>query len=149
MQLLNIIVLLSLVAVSANLKPAGIAASVDIDVVKKFKDFAMPRFVEEMNHLQIPKIEFDGGFIDNVKFGFGINDLNSIDINFNGAKNGVQVKAKDIHGSFTGKFYYKVLFLSASGNFKVVVHQGGATLDMTMPMSSTLVNGRMLPAIGI
>ena len=51
MQRSSILILLSVLAATAYLKPAGVAASVDADVIKRFKDFAMPRFVSEINSI--------------------------------------------------------------------------------------------------
>lgn len=58
---------LSLLAVSVKLTPSGVAASVDLDIMKKLKDFSLPYLMEELNTLDIDKVEFDGGYIDDIK----------------------------------------------------------------------------------
>jgi hypothetical protein len=42
--------------------------------MKKFKDFILPSLVNEINSIDIGKIEFDGGWIDNTKLKMVIND---------------------------------------------------------------------------
>ena len=61
-------------APSVSAKMAGVVASVDSDVMKKFKDFILPSLVNEINSIDIGKIEFDGGWIDNTKLKMAIND---------------------------------------------------------------------------
>ena len=80
-------------AAIAYLKQAGVAASVDADVIKRFKDFAMPRFVSEINSIKVPRIDFDGGNIDNIGLSFAIKNTDSIDIRFSGADNGIVLRA--------------------------------------------------------
>jgi len=41
------------------------------------------------------------------------------------------------------------LFLYTSGNFKVRIDNGGATLDMMVPFQSQTIDGKKIPAVGI
>lgn len=109
---------LSLLA-SANL--AGISMAVDIDVINKMKNYAMPMIMADLNSMDVGKIEFDGGYVDNIAFNFEIKDFNSIQVALSGADKAIKMSARDISGYLSGKFSYKFLFITASGNFKVTL----------------------------
>ena len=139
----------TLEAPAISTKVAGVVASVDSDVMKKFKDYILPSLVSEINSIDIGKIEFDGGYIDNTKLNMVINNPNTLDFSFSGAQNAFILKASDIQGSFSGSFYYKYLMVAVKGNFEVTILEGGCTLDSIIKMTTSNVGGRMLPAIGV
>lgn len=74
----TIIVTLALVSTAVLTHSAGIAASVDIGVIDKVKNYVMPTVIKDINEFEIGKIEFDKGYVDNLNLNFGIKDLNSI-----------------------------------------------------------------------
>lgn len=82
---------LSVTPAYANL--AGIGMAVDIDVVNKIKDYAMPMVISTINSYDVGKISFDGGYVDDLKFNFQVKDLNSILVSFTGADNAIKMHA--------------------------------------------------------
>ena len=130
------IVVISLIALSVGSKPAGLVASVDQDVMVNFKNFITPTVIHEINSIDIGRIDFDGGHIDQTSFKLAIVDENSLNVKMSGKDNGFVIKAHDISGSFSGKFYYKIMFLTFHGNFDVEIKNGGCTLDTIAQMKS-------------
>lgn len=61
-----LLVTLGLFASTAYSAPAGIAASVDIDVVNQVKNYAMPIVIDDINAYQVGKISFKQGYVQNI-----------------------------------------------------------------------------------
>ncbi|CDW75575.1 bactericidal permeability-increasing protein [Stylonychia lemnae] len=147
----NLVLILALCAFStiANANLAGTAAAVDIGVVNQVKNWAMPTVLNIINNYDVGKIEFSEGQVDNIKINLAIQDLNSINVGFVGASNSISCHAQDISGEMSGSYKFKFLFLSTSGNFKVRIDDGGATINMLVPLLSQTINGKKIPAVGI
>jgi hypothetical protein len=43
----------------------------------------MPAILEQINNLKIPRIDFDGGYVDRIDINLGIRDNNSVSLAFN------------------------------------------------------------------
>ena len=117
--------------------PAGIAMSVDLDVVNNVKNYAMPIVLRDLNAYQVGKIEFDKGYVDNIQLDLHINDMNSVNVAFSGADNAVKMHAQDIQGTIRGDFRFKFLFIWTHGHFKVTFDKGATTIDALVPLLST------------
>eukprot|EP00347_Sterkiella_histriomuscorum_P011713 403371396 len=128
---------------------AGVAMAVDIEVVNQVKNYGMPMMIDTINNLDLGKIEFSQGNVDNIKFDLHVKDLNSIQVGFSGQDNAVVMHAQDISGSISGTFKFKVLFITATGKFKVRLDQGGCTMSMKVPLIIQNQAGRNVPGVGI
>ena len=58
--------------------PAGIAAAVDIGVIDKVKNYAMPVVLKELNAFNIGRIDFDKGHVDNIKLSLALKEAASV-----------------------------------------------------------------------
>ncbi len=67
----------------------------------------------------------------------------------NQLENGISFQLQDVAGEISGYFHYKVLFITAKGNFKVKFADGGIKLAFDMPLHNQDVNGRLLPKISL
>ena len=63
--------------------------------------------------------------------------------------NGVTLRVHDIQGHITGSWYYRIYFISASGDFKVTFDKGGVTLNSDLPVHTQDYNGRRLPKLDV
>jgi hypothetical protein len=140
---------LAALALTASANYAGVSMAVDIDVVNKMKNYAMPMVLSELNGLDLGKIEFDGGYVDNMVFNFAIPDYSTIAVSFSGANNAIHMNTQDIVGSLSGKFSYKLLFITASGTFKVTLDKGACTMDTLVLPIGAKVNGKSLPNVDL
>ena len=43
----------------------------------------MPVILKQVNKMEIPRIDFDGGYVDRVNISLGIRDNNSVSLAFN------------------------------------------------------------------
>ncbi|CDW79591.1 bactericidal permeability-increasing [Stylonychia lemnae] len=128
---------------------AGTAAGVDIGIVDQVKKIGMPIIQQQLNDFKVGKINFKGGDVDNMDLKFSFNNPDSIKVAFSGASNAINVQANDISGEITGRFHYKLLFIHASGKFKVKMNNDAVKLSMNVPLVSQTIDGRNIPAIGI
>eukprot|EP00347_Sterkiella_histriomuscorum_P018594 403344916 len=102
-----------------------------------------------INELQMGKIEFSEGNVDNIKFDLHLKDLNSMSVNFIGKENTIQTQVSDLKGTVSGTFLYKFLFLQTKGKFNVRIDQGACTLKIKTPLIGQSVNGRLIPGIDV
>jgi len=45
---------------------AGVAAMVDTYLVRNVKNYIMPLIINQINQTPIPRIDFDGGYVDKI-----------------------------------------------------------------------------------
>jgi hypothetical protein len=140
---------LSTLALTARLEIAGVAATVDSGLISNVKYSFLPSVITTLNNYQIGKIEFDGGYVDNLAINLQINDYSKVQTDLSELENGVIFGISDVQGQIKGSFKYKVLFVSASGDFKVTFQEGGCKLHFDLPIHTQNVNGRNLPQVKI
>ncbi len=99
--------------------------------------------------MNIPRINFDGGYVDRVNINLGIRDNNSVSLAFNQKSNGAVLRAFNIDGEITGIIKYKVLFVTVDANFRVTFDYGAVSMQTTFPLSTQIVNGRQIPKVDI
>ncbi|TNV79283.1 hypothetical protein FGO68_gene12198 [Halteria grandinella] len=138
---------LSLSAASAA--PAGAAAGMDLDLIKNIKNYVMPTILHDINTLQLPRIEYKGGYVDNLAFQFNLASNDSVQFSFDPAQNAVVLTAQNIFGQITGNFKQRLLLISATGKFKAAFKDGGISLKVVVPLHSQLVDGKLLPKVEV
>ncbi len=121
----------------------------DQQLVKTVKDYIMPFVLHEINAVKIPRIDYNGGYVENVGFNFGILNNNSITFSFDPTQNAVVLTCVNIHGEINGRFNHRLLILYARGWFKASFQDGGVSLRIVFPVHNQLVNGRLLPKIDV
>ena len=98
--------------------PAGAAVGMDLLLIKNIKNYVMPAIIRDINSLQLGRINYDGGYVENIKFNFGVASQDSVDFAFDPVANAIVFKCIDISGGINGNFRQKLLLISAKGNFK-------------------------------
>jgi len=71
----------------------GMAVSVGIEVVDKFKNYTMPLIMKEINSLDIGKIDFDKGYMDNIQI--KMQELSSVEVWFSAKDSAINIHASD------------------------------------------------------
>ena len=71
-----------------------------------------------------------------MKIDLRIKDSNSLEFGIDKSINGLNLKVHDFQGQITGSFSYKVLFVTAKGDFKVTFDQGALSLSSKFPLKS-------------
>jgi hypothetical protein len=52
--------------------PAGAAAGMDLQLIKNIKNYVMPTILKEINSLKLPRIDYKGGYVENIEFNFNL-----------------------------------------------------------------------------
>jgi len=52
--------------------PAGAAAGMDLDLIKNIKNYVMTTIINDINTLQLPRIDYKGGYVDELAFNFNL-----------------------------------------------------------------------------
>ena len=107
----------------------------------------MPVILKQVNDMILPRIYFDGGYVDKVNINLGVRDNNSVSLAFNQKSNGAVLRAFNIEGEITGIIKYKVLFVSVDANFRVTFDYGAVSMQTTFPLGTQIVNGRQIPKV--
>ena len=87
------LLLVSLLASVSLAAPAGAAAGMDLDLIKNIKNYVMPTILHDINTLQLPRIDYKGGYVENLAFQFNLASNNSVDFHFDPAQNAVVLTA--------------------------------------------------------
>ncbi len=69
--------------------PAGAAAGMDLQLVKNIKNYVMPIILKEINSLQLGRIDYKGGYVENINFNFKLLSNDSVDFAFDPVQNAV------------------------------------------------------------
>jgi hypothetical protein len=126
---------------------AGAAAGMDLELVKNVKNYVLPTILTDINTLKLPRIDYKGGYVENLAFNFAIQSNDSIAFAFDPVQNAVVLSAHDISGEITGNFKQRLLLVSATGKFKAAFKNGGISLNVVVPLHSQEVNGKRLPKL--
>lgn len=128
---------------------AGAAAGMDLELIKNIKNYVMPSIIADINALSLPRIDYNGGYVEELKFAFHLKSNDSVGFSFDPARNAVIFTAHDISGKVTGKFKQRLLLISARGNFEADFKDGGISIHIAVPLHSQLLNGRVIPKIEV
>jgi len=58
--------------------PSGAAAGMDIDLVKNIKNYVMPTIIKDINALKLPRIDYKGGYVENLSINFNLKSNDSV-----------------------------------------------------------------------
>jgi hypothetical protein len=121
-----IFTLLMLGAVSAT--PAGMAVSVDIDVVTQFKAAVMPLIINGINKVHIDELDQDNFEFKDMSLNFQQVEPKDVSIGLSSSDNAIKFQAQNVAGTIKGSFKYQWLLLFCHGDFTLTIKQGGATI---------------------
>lgn len=145
----TLLLLVSALASTTSAIQAGAAAGMDLELIKNIKNYVMPSIIADINALSLPRIDYNGGYVEELKFAFHLKSNDSVDFSFDPAKNAVVFTAHDISGAITGKFKQRLLLVSARGKFEADFKDGGISIHIAVPLHSQLLNGRVIPKIEV
>jgi hypothetical protein len=120
-------------------------------VVKNVKNFILPEAIAVLNMITLPQINFTDGYVYDIKFSLDPIDPSSVVTEFDGNNNAIIMNTNAVGGTFTGSFYWGFLLAWIDGDFKVKIKNGGAKLELDMPLISqpNHDNTKQIPAIDI
>ena len=95
--------------------------------------------------MQVPRIDFDGGYVDQVRINLGIRDNNSISLGFNGEHNAVVLRAFNIGGEITGFIKYRYLFVTVNADFTVTFEEGAVSMETMLALATQIIEERQIP----
>ena len=140
----SILFILALICAS-NANYAGIAVSVDEDVLRNFQSLYMPILIGLINSLEIPDASSKGFTFSNLKIHLDPISPEDIFIDMESGTNSISLTAVNFSGKVTGHMKY-LLF---STNFEGDIHKGGATLDLIAILGQQSHNGKALLAMDL
>ena len=44
----------------------------DLQLIKNIKNYVMPTILKEINSLKLPRIDYKGGYVENIEFNFNL-----------------------------------------------------------------------------
>ncbi len=106
----------------------------DLDLIKNVKNYIMPYIIREINSQVLPRIDYNGGYVENVSFDFNLQSNDSIDFAFDPVKNAMVLSCQNINGQINGRFKQRLLLISATGNFRASFKNGGIGMHVTIPI---------------
>ena len=125
----------------------GVAMLVDVGVLDQVKNYFLPTMMSTLNSLDLGKIEFDGGWVDNLQFNLNIKSQESLDLTLSGKDDAIVAKLNDITGNIKGNFLYKMLFIQTKGGFNVRLDPGVIKTSVKVPLIMQDINGRHVPGV--
>lgn len=136
-------------ALGSGHMPSGIAAAVDTQLVTKVKNYLMPMILTYINNEKLPRMEFDGGYVEDVQLDLFVKSNNSLQLNFSEAINGGILTASDIGGTVTANVKYRALFVNVKAKAIVTFDDNAITLYGELPFTNQTVDGRVLPRVDV
>jgi len=115
---------------------SGIAAAVDTQLVTKVKNYLMPMILTYINNEKLPRMEFDGGYVEDVQLDLFVKSNNSLQLNFSEAINGGILTASDIGGTVTANVKYRALFVNVKAKAIVTFDDNAITLYGELPFTN-------------
>jgi hypothetical protein len=94
-------------------------------------------------------MDFDGGYVENVKLDLYVKSNNSLQLNFSEAINGGILTASDIGGSVTADVKYRALFIPVKAKAIVTFDDNAITLYSELPFTDQVINNRTLPRVDV
>jgi hypothetical protein len=79
---LTLLLFTALAAHSVSCVKSGAAAGMDLDLIKNVKNYVMPKILRDINALKLPRIDYKGGYVENLQFNFGLKSNDSVSFTF-------------------------------------------------------------------
>lgn len=102
-----------------------------------------------INTVPIPRVDFDGGHVDNINLDLFVEHNDSISLAFSEAANGGILTTKDVNGMVSCSVKYKMLFITINADAKITFDQGAITMKATLPLHTQVVNQRHLLRVNV
>ena len=123
---------------------AGATASLDIGLIQEAKDVYWNYVMNILANVQIPDIDFHGGYIHANTFHISQASQN-VQINTDVPVNGIKLSVNDLGAGFkSNSFKYKLSFLTAKGSVEVSMSQVSVAVDIGLTQQK-LSNGKVVP----
>lgn len=89
-----------------------------------------PYIFNLIKNIAIPEVDFDGGYLKNLKLNIPCPDVKNVAIKFDHANNGADLKASQVVATADGDFHYKYLFITVDGQVHVDIKNLGVDVDV-------------------
>jgi hypothetical protein len=143
------IAIATVAAVSAASVP-GLGGSISIDGVRTAKNIITPYLFAAFADLQIPEIDFDGGWFKNVDVKIPAPaSLDDIQVNMLGASNAIELKAANIKAAVTASFSYKYLFMTVTGDANIKINKMGADFQLGLATQPGTPDSELAPLLKV
>jgi len=93
------------------------------------KNVAVPYIFNIIKDIQLPEVDFDGGFLKNIAISLPQPPISALNINTDSANNGVELVANQVSAKMSADFSYKY-FITVTGTVNVDVKKMGIDMEM-------------------
>merc|ERR1712127_659953 len=122
----------ALIATVAAANGPGISVSISKEGINNAKNVAVPYIFNIIKDIQVPEVDFDGGFLKNIAIALPQPPITDITLNTDSANNGAELLADGVTAHLTADFSY-TYFLTVSGSADVKVNK--MSIDMEIDVS--------------
>jgi hypothetical protein len=127
---MKLFALIASTAAAAN--GPGISVSISKEGINDAKNVAIPYIFNIIKDIQVPEVDFDGGYLKNIAIALPQPPINDIQLNTDNANNGAELIASGVTADLTADFSYKY-FITVGGSAHVKVKK--MSLDMEIDVS--------------
>jgi hypothetical protein len=140
--------LCALVATTYAATNPGISVSISQQGINNAKDVAVPYIFDIIKDIQIPEVDFDGGYLKNIAIALPQPPINDIQLKTDHATNGAELVADGVTAHLTADFSY-TYWITVTGSIDVKVNKMGVDMEFDVSEQPATPSTEMGPKLKV
>lgn len=140
--------LCALIGAAAAASAPGISVSITQDGINNAKNVAVPYIFNIIKDIQLPEVDFDGGFLKNIAIHLPQPPIEDIQLKTDSVNNGAELLANGVSAHMTADFSY-TYFITVTGSADVTVKKLGVDLEIDVSEQPGTPNTEMAPKLKV
>merc|ERR1712166_966578 len=141
--------LVTLVATAAAAATGpGITVSISKEGLNDAKNVAVPYIFNIIKDIQVPQVNFDGGFLKNIAIALPQPPISDIELNTDHATNGAELVATGVTAHLTADFSY-TYWITVTGSADVKVNKMGVDLEIDISEQAGTPSTELAPKLKV
>ena len=140
--------LVTLVASAAAAAGPGISVSISKEGINNAKNVAVPYIFNIIKDIQVPQVNFDGGYLKNIAIALPQPPISDITLNTDSATNGAELLANGVTAHLTADFSY-TYWVTVSGSADVKVNKMGIDMEIDVSEQPGTPSTQMAPKLKV
>lgn len=141
--------LVALIAAAAAAPNApGISVSISAEGINDAKDVAVPYIFNIIKDIQVPEVDFDGGYLKNIAIALPQPPISAITLNTDHTNNGAELKANQVTAVMTADFSY-TYWITVGGSAKVNVKKMAIDMEIDVSEQAGTPSTQMAPKLKV
>jgi hypothetical protein len=126
----------------------GVSVSISQEGINNAKNVAVPYIFNIIKDIQIPEVDFDGGFLKNIAINLPQPPIQDIQLNTDHATNGAELVATGVTAHLTADFSY-TYWITVTGSMDIKINKMGVDMEIDVSKQAATPSTEMGPKLKV